>query len=409
MEDFTGYLLHEKRLAQNMKQSELCAGICSISYLSKIESGAAKAGSDVLTLLFRRLGVTDWSPKPASAEERALLMRFFTAVLLRHKDMTALRNELAPLAPRWEATEMEPNKRLFELYDAYLRSEDLTAALREALPFRRWMSAGQQLLLSNLYTVCHAAEEMALSLARQADEAYPCSLSAMNVATCCFVRGSYQEALRQAEHAFDRAVREGCVTLMADASMTIGNCYANLGELPLMRDAMTRAAALLPEDRVLQAEVAYNLGATYMEFGYDREALPELRKTAAEEAAGAHTRLLALHKLTLSLSALHRRDEAAACLTRARALLADYDAAYDREMITRLLALAELRLNPDYLDDPAYETALTALCRNADGLFPHGFVQFHERFLEELLCHKRRYKEAYRLVKAREDKRSHLD
>lgn len=37
-----------KRLQQKMTQEELCQGICSVSYLSKIENGKIEASEEIL-------------------------------------------------------------------------------------------------------------------------------------------------------------------------------------------------------------------------------------------------------------------------------------------------------------------------------------------------------------------------
>ena len=37
MKHFTGFLIRRERLRRNLSQEGLCKGICSVSYLSKIE------------------------------------------------------------------------------------------------------------------------------------------------------------------------------------------------------------------------------------------------------------------------------------------------------------------------------------------------------------------------------------
>lgn len=46
-----------KRLRQKMTQEELCQGICSVSYLSKIENGKIEASEEILRLLCTRLEI----------------------------------------------------------------------------------------------------------------------------------------------------------------------------------------------------------------------------------------------------------------------------------------------------------------------------------------------------------------
>ena len=57
--DYVGILIREKRLEKNWSQEGLCKGICAVSYLSKIEQGKTEASEEVLTALFKKLGI-DW-------------------------------------------------------------------------------------------------------------------------------------------------------------------------------------------------------------------------------------------------------------------------------------------------------------------------------------------------------------
>ncbi|MGG3690405.1 hypothetical protein [Caldifermentibacillus hisashii] len=52
-----GKLVKLKRLEKNMKQDELCRGICTPSYLSRIENNLVIADDGLYTLLFERLGI----------------------------------------------------------------------------------------------------------------------------------------------------------------------------------------------------------------------------------------------------------------------------------------------------------------------------------------------------------------
>ncbi|WP_342541940.1 helix-turn-helix transcriptional regulator [Paenisporosarcina sp. FSL H8-0542] len=50
-----GLIIKQERLKQNMKQIVLCKGICSVSYLSKIESNSFQPSDEVLGLLLKQL------------------------------------------------------------------------------------------------------------------------------------------------------------------------------------------------------------------------------------------------------------------------------------------------------------------------------------------------------------------
>ena len=47
---YYGNLILRERLARSWSQAGLCKGICTVSYLSKIETGKAQPSADVLRL-----------------------------------------------------------------------------------------------------------------------------------------------------------------------------------------------------------------------------------------------------------------------------------------------------------------------------------------------------------------------
>lgn len=53
--DYAGFLLRRERLHRNWSQEGLCRGICTVSYLSKIEQGKAEPSRQVLEQLLARM------------------------------------------------------------------------------------------------------------------------------------------------------------------------------------------------------------------------------------------------------------------------------------------------------------------------------------------------------------------
>lgn len=54
-----GSLINYEREKQNMKQAVLARGICSTSYLSKIENGTVQASQEIISLLLKRLNIDE--------------------------------------------------------------------------------------------------------------------------------------------------------------------------------------------------------------------------------------------------------------------------------------------------------------------------------------------------------------
>lgn len=64
---YIGKMIKDERINQNMSQASLCVGICSVSYLSKIENGNAKSSDEVINLLLDELELS--LPKEIANQE----------------------------------------------------------------------------------------------------------------------------------------------------------------------------------------------------------------------------------------------------------------------------------------------------------------------------------------------------
>jgi len=67
-----GNLIKQERLHQNLKQISLSKGICSVSYLSKIENNQAVPSDEVLSLLLRKLNL-EWKDLSTKEEEKFIV------------------------------------------------------------------------------------------------------------------------------------------------------------------------------------------------------------------------------------------------------------------------------------------------------------------------------------------------
>ncbi len=90
----SGLLLRMERVRQNKGQKEICHGICTVSYLSKIERGQANPEPSLLALLFARLGIVYETDSCLIAENQARLSHYFSSIrygLVPEADVTCLK------------------------------------------------------------------------------------------------------------------------------------------------------------------------------------------------------------------------------------------------------------------------------------------------------------------------------
>lgn len=88
MTNSIGKIIRKSRLEQNIKQAWLANGICSISYLSKIENNAIVSKEDILKLLLKRLNI---EIKEVTNEEEfdyidSLYLLYKESILTRKKE-----------------------------------------------------------------------------------------------------------------------------------------------------------------------------------------------------------------------------------------------------------------------------------------------------------------------------------
>ena len=55
MEDYISLLIHNKRIEKGYSLESLSKGICSVSYLSKLESGTITVKDDIVDLILKKL------------------------------------------------------------------------------------------------------------------------------------------------------------------------------------------------------------------------------------------------------------------------------------------------------------------------------------------------------------------
>ena len=99
--DNIGVIIKFNRISKGINQTKLAQGICSISYLSKIENGTARGNKEVIEHLFARLGIT-YDPQKDSnkyKEVKLLLAAIYKDITLK-KNATYSSEQLEILLKR---------------------------------------------------------------------------------------------------------------------------------------------------------------------------------------------------------------------------------------------------------------------------------------------------------------------
>lgn len=366
---YYGNLILRERLARSWSQAGLCKDICTVSYLSKIETGKAQPSADVLRLLLARLGLhTDPALEAAGARcaedgyERLFTGRF---------------GELAAALPA--ASD--------ETYRA-------TAAWTDLLLLRQFDTDGGALDAGLEAGMTPRQLAMQRLLQGRWDEALallPNAFCHWRIGVSAYEAGCYEDAVEHLQAGYDLAARDGAARLMLLCRAYMGNCYCNRRDIERMRPhyAAARRLAQAQGEQELLDSIAYNTAAVQIERGQ------------FEEAYGYFSALndpgvLALHKLAICCEKTGRTAEAYAALERAEAA----ETAEQRsEAVEKMLAVVRFRLaHPDYLHGDAYGALLQdcfACCRTR---LPQGYAAFHLPWVVEWYTAARQYKKVCELL-----------
>lgn len=366
---YYGNLILRERLARSWSQAGLCKDICTVSYLSKIETGKAQPSADVLRLLLARLGLhTDPALEAAGARcaedgyERLFTGRF---------------GELAAALPA--ASD--------ETYRA-------TAAWTDILLLRQFDTDGGALDAGLEAGMTPRQLAMQRLLQGRWDEALallPNAFCHWRIGVSAYEAGCYEDAVEHLQAGYDLAARDGAARLMLLCRAYMGNCYCNRRDIERMRPhyaAARRLAQALGEQELLDS-IAYNTAAVQIERGQFEEAYGYF--SALNDPS-----VLALHKLAICCEKTGRTAEALAALERAEAA----ETAEQRsEAVEKMLAVVRFRLaHPDYLHCDAYGTLLLDCFTCCRTRLPQGYAAFHLPWVVEWYTAARQYKKVCELL-----------
>lgn len=363
--NYQGYIIYRERLRRNWSQAGLCKGICTVSYLSKIESGKAEPSEEIVRLLLERLDLEidqEIEREAAKLADQGWELLFdgrFAKLsnLLQEKDI-----ERYQAVPAW-------------LDLALLSSEKpLDTALEPCMDTRQL----------TLQRILQGREIEAVRL-------IPNAYTYLTLGMADYKAGNYSAAVDALQTAYDLAGREGAVRIMLEAKLFLGNAYCNRQDLPNMErhyQVAQRLAEELQDQRALQA-IGYNTASAWIEIGRYADAYTWFSKQEQPT-------LMSLHKLAICCEKTGRREKALSILEQAEAMDTDE---LDCSLALQLLRIVRYRVeHPDYLTREDYGSLLLESFTRLRRELPSGFAIFHLPWVLEWYKATRQYKKACELL-----------
>lgn len=370
---FAGAVIRGERLRRDWSQEGLCRGICTVSYLSKIEQGKAEGSPDVIRLLLERLDVLWYEDQETLRAGEKWVERCYEAVLSGDPESHhTLAPEFDALAPRLASSP-------YGLDVAVLRGFVHPEQPMEDTGLEEYLDRRQLAL-------CRVQQERY----QEALDLYPCAYTWLRAGMDRYVRGdSYTAAVECLSQAYQRASEQGYVRLMLLAKLYMGNCYCNQLHLEQMEEQyrVARRLAQALEDESILRSIAYNQASGYLECGQYQNAYAYFSTVDDPTVMDLHKLALCCEKLGLTGQALEALDQADGM---------DWDWELGRQMCH----LVRYRLeHPDYLHHPEYGAQLLQVFQDCQTQLPIGYAAFHLPWVLEWYTANRQYRNAYELLR----------
>lgn len=372
---YQGNIIKRERLKNNWSQAGLCKGICTVSYLSKIEKGIAEPSWEILSLLLSRLNLSfdEKLENEANAAVENLYEVLFSGHYRELKDKISDED-----IEKYSATSSGID---FLLLRA---SADPKYELKEVRAEIRDETISDVRQLAILKIIEGRAEEAVLLL----PNAYTHFMAGLKY----YEDGAYNSALNYLGTAYKLAAENGYAGLMLQARVYSGNCYCNMVDLANMeseyRVAKNIAGELNAFDMIEMLD--YNVAASLIEAGRFEEAYTFFSKLNEPNK-------MSLHKLAVCCEKTGQREEALAAIEKAKETNCDY---LDNEITDMMLELVLYRLEHEaYLSEAEYGEMLTECFNRLRKELQPCYALFHIPWMIEWLEANRKYKKALELLK----------
>lgn len=374
--NYIGFVIRKMRLENDWSQEGLCKDICAVSYLSKIEQGKTEASGEVISALFRKLGIKWVTDEEFLKEGKKFVEDWYDAVFSEDfKQVSILQEEYKKKFFVLENSPLAIDVFLLKDFDS-----DVAGVLDERLE------------------VCMDSRQLALQrlLERnfvEAEKLYPSAFIYLRAGYAAYEKGDNFLALESLQKAYTLASEEGRAYVMMLAKLYITNCYSNIGDMNAMEHhgTIAKRLALILGEKEFAETVDYNFYATRIETGDIVGAYDYFSKLTDLSA-------FSLHKLAVCCEKLGKKEEAFEALHKEHA--AEADTKENKVLADMACELVEFRLlHEDYLSNLEYGKMLLDFFDTCRKQMPIGYAKFHLPWVLEWYTANRQYKQAFELLR----------
>lgn len=251
--DIRGLFIKKKRIEKEMSLEALAHGICSISYLSKIENNIIIANDEIYNKLFTKLKIMNYDDNQYDSNKK-LIDEFFGLFLSSNLECIDIANKLVNKEQEFMNSSLFLYYNIFKLFAKNLVNIEMNIKLSEYIPF---MNEREKMLFelynglynNQLLVSFNNSESKVLFIKSQGNKYYHDK--------------KYISAYNKYLEAYNVASQNGEIIAMCDLSMDVANIcsYFDYDE---MEKAYMRSINLLQNNIDVKCMSYYNMGAIYL-------------------------------------------------------------------------------------------------------------------------------------------------
>lgn len=392
MKNEIGFILRQARLNHNYSQEGICQGICTPSYLCKIEQGQAKPSDEILQQLFHVLGIEYCFDESFIEETKHHLYQFFSCLEV-DQDFPDCRKYFQDNHQKIQNSPLHLDYHLYLFYTYIKEKSHLMNKEKDYLSqFVSYMDLETKSKYYYFLALSIGNKQEAIEYMHEAIRLSSKSFYIYHLACIQFHIGQYEESMTYAKKAYQKASEDGNPYVLISASFLLGSCHCFYHNYQTAQMYFDRSIALCRGYSYSVEDYAYyNLGTSYMEKGYFEEALSCFEKIKSLDDEDIHP-FLYHHKLAVLYLNNNMLDKTQIHIQQMKNTYQNLNQKNDIYLL--MIENLEYMQDAHYLDNKKYEQTLKILYQNVEDIFGYGLKRFYATLLVELYKHQRRYKDA---------------
>ncbi|MCP8969482.1 helix-turn-helix transcriptional regulator [Ectobacillus ponti] len=321
--------LFYKRLEKKMKQEELCRGICSVSYLSKIENDRLVPSADILRLLCERLGIEEDSVRDMEEDVADKLDKWNAALRDTEREAAAeLYGELeaklarisnAEILNYYNVLRLRYKVLVRDMQEAEQLAKDLKKAAAKYAPFHRMLYTYVCGIMACIKGEWGQGIHVLTEAEKQARELkYFEAGMYYNLALAHSRMHNVYKSLYFAQIAMDGLQNDYMFRVIINCQIIMAINYTRLGEYERALqtyEKILQAAASFSDRSEIYAIVYHNMGHVHSHQHNLESAIKWYLKSLGHKQSGTDSYLVTLQELVSQYLSLNLLEEAKSWIT----------------------------------------------------------------------------------------------